>query len=114
MLTISYAHIRYFSTGSYEFSEFYHYGLALNAYTHFTYVINVLDTLVNLFIRSPIRRYADIIVHRQLWDSLHENTLPPIEHQELAELVEHINKKHRYFFFSPPHHIPNATLEIQS
>ena len=37
----------YFSTGSRDPDQFYHYGLALDFYTHFT---------------SPIRRYADIVV----------------------------------------------------
>ncbi|CAH8437909.1 unnamed protein product [Schistosoma turkestanicum] len=49
----------YFSTGSSNMTQdqFSHYGLALNLYTHFT---------------SPIRRYADIIVHRLLLASLGE------------------------------------------
>jgi DIS3-like exonuclease 1 len=37
----------YFSTGSESPDEYFHYGLALDRYTHFT---------------SPIRRYADVIV----------------------------------------------------
>jgi len=41
----------YISTGSYQVDEFYHYGLAADFYTHFT---------------SPIRRFADVIVHRSL------------------------------------------------
>ena len=42
----------YLSSGSinnYDKSELYHYGLALDLYTHFT---------------SPIRRYADLVVSK--------------------------------------------------
>ena len=42
----------YFSTGAVTQEKWSHYGLALDKYTHFT---------------SPIRRYADIIVHRSDW-----------------------------------------------
>ncbi|XP_015122485.1 exosome complex exonuclease RRP44 isoform X2 [Diachasma alloeum] len=41
----------YFISGMHQPAEFFHYGLACPIYTHFT---------------SPIRRYADIIVHRLL------------------------------------------------
>lgn len=41
----------YFTSGMLQPDEFFHYGLACPIYTHFT---------------SPIRRYADIIVHRLL------------------------------------------------
>lgn len=41
----------YFCSGSHAEPEFRHYGLASEIYTHFT---------------SPIRRYADLLAHRQL------------------------------------------------
>ncbi|KAF9945854.1 exosome catalytic subunit dis3 [Modicella reniformis] len=41
----------YFCSGSMTKQEFRHYGLATDFYTHFT---------------SPIRRYSDVMVHRQL------------------------------------------------
>jgi exosome complex exonuclease DIS3/RRP44 len=41
----------YFCSGSHAEPDYRHYGLASEIYTHFT---------------SPIRRYADLLVHRQL------------------------------------------------
>jgi hypothetical protein len=42
---------RYFSTGSYDIADFYHYGLASEFYTHFTYffLISQLWNCLNLF-----------------------------------------------------------------
>jgi len=42
---------KYFCTGTTDIAKYQHYALNIPLYTHFT---------------SPIRRYADIIVHRQL------------------------------------------------
>jgi len=100
----------YFSTGSVTQEKWCHYGLALDKYTHFT---------------SPIRRYADILVHRLLlaaislsevtpttsegwWDEVEDSSesetdrtreLKSPDQQmsnvELQELCEHINSRNR-------------------
>jgi DIS3-like exonuclease 1 len=76
---------QYFSTGSFDPSEFYHYGLALQYYTHFT---------------SPIRRYADVLAHRMLLLALEQekNSQPHtnlIDNATLEEIAEHMNDRHR-------------------
>jgi ribonuclease R len=52
-----------------------HFGLALRRYAHFT---------------SPIRRYADLLVHRALLDEL-----PEVEPKEFAQIAEHISATER-------------------
>jgi DIS3-like exonuclease 1 len=73
----------YFSTGDFEEDQFYHYGLAASFYTHFT---------------SPIRRYADVIVHRLLSEAIRKENSPnpqlytPVMTQsEVATVCRHIN-----------------------
>ncbi|KAI8373200.1 uncharacterized protein BYT42DRAFT_61558 [Radiomyces spectabilis] len=51
MATVAMNEASYISSGHYAVDQYYHYGLALDFYTHFT---------------SPIRRYADVLAHRQL------------------------------------------------
>ncbi|KAM9311270.1 DIS3-like exonuclease 1 [Gastrophryne carolinensis] len=81
MATQAMSNAQYFSTGSYSEEEFYHYGLALDKYTHFT---------------SPIRRYADIVVHRLLMAAI---CTSPDSHllgnKDLEELCRHINGRNR-------------------
>lgn len=51
----------YFCSADFDPQEFYHYGLAAEFYTHFT---------------SPIRRYADVLVHRLLAAAIDLEPLP--------------------------------------
>ena len=49
---------------------------------------------------SPIRRYADLIVHRQLWLALTAATTPPtqptcLNGKSITDICEHINRKNR-------------------
>ncbi|XP_063170414.1 DIS3-like exonuclease 1 [Candoia aspera] len=85
MVTQAMSNAVYFSTGSCPEEAFFHYGLALDKYTHFT---------------SPIRRYADIIVHRLLLAATSTEdgvgaTDSLLGNKELEELCRHINNRNR-------------------
>ncbi|XP_034038766.1 LOW QUALITY PROTEIN: DIS3-like exonuclease 1 [Thalassophryne amazonica] len=85
MATHAMSEAQYFSTGSHSQQQYFHYGLALDRYTHFT---------------SPIRRYADIIVHRLLMAAIameqgKEPGKSVMSNKQLEEMAQHINKKNR-------------------
>jgi exosome complex exonuclease DIS3/RRP44 len=77
----------YFCAGAHAESEFRHYGLASPIYTHFT---------------SPIRRYADLLVHRQLAAAIGyegEDGRAQVEgvmtRNRLEDICRNINYRHR-------------------
>ena len=73
---------QYFCSGEIPKDQWHHYGLAAPVYTHFT---------------SPIRRYADVIVHRLLAAAIGVIPLPAInaDRSKQQELCTHLNRRHK-------------------
>jgi len=70
--------LRSMSKAVYSTKNIGHFGLAMPFYTHFT---------------SPIRRYADLLIHRMLAGHLHGEKMEAQEWAEYERLAEHITEK---------------------
>ncbi|KAI0060894.1 RNB-domain-containing protein [Artomyces pyxidatus] len=72
----------YFCSGSVSKETFGHYGLASPIYTHFT---------------SPIRRYADVLAHRQLSAAISHTPLHASLHSKthVERVLGVVNRRHR-------------------
>ncbi|MCQ2818446.1 MAG: ribonuclease catalytic domain-containing protein, partial [archaeon] len=86
LLTRTMNQAKYFPSGEFAYEDFYHYGLAMEIYTHFT---------------SPIRRYSDILVHRLLAAALEIDYLPQDMSNKYKSNKEcdQMNKQNRVAFF---------------
>ncbi|KAM0791799.1 hypothetical protein ACM66B_004062 [Microbotryomycetes sp. NB124-2] len=84
----------YFCSGSIARDGFGHYGLASPIYTHFT---------------SPIRRYADVLVHRQLAAAISATPLHAgLQTKSFVEkTLDVVNKRHR-----SAQHAARASIEF--
>ncbi|KAI9249337.1 hypothetical protein EDC94DRAFT_527806 [Helicostylum pulchrum] len=69
---------KYFCTGSTDIDKFRHYALNVPLYTHFT---------------SPIRRFADIIVHRQLQSALLGKDFCGYKKSDTVKAASHCNAR---------------------
>ncbi|WP_116126513.1 ribonuclease R [Lewinella sp. IMCC34183] len=72
--------IRTMSKAVYTTQNIGHYGLGFENYTHFT---------------SPIRRYADVLVHRLLEKNLEKGSLFKANPEKLEETCKHISSQER-------------------
>ena len=72
----------YFCLADFDVAEVFHYGLAVPLYTHFT---------------SPIRRYADVLVHRLLAAAIDIESLTNdmTDKFKMARQCDQMNRKNR-------------------
>lgn len=72
----------YFVSGMHQKEEYKHYGLAVPLYTHFT---------------SPIRRYADVLVHRLLAACIGADSLHPdlLDKKKMNDICQNLNYRNR-------------------
>ncbi|CEG76387.1 hypothetical protein RMATCC62417_11289 [Rhizopus microsporus] len=68
---------KYFCTGVYDISRFYHHGLDVPLYTHFA---------------SPLTRYADALVHYQLQSALSDTTFH-LDTETVQRIAQQCNAK---------------------
>jgi len=71
---------KYICSGMFDIAQYQHYALNIPIYTHFT---------------SPIRRYADVIVHRQLEAALCDNPEGRflMDSEAVSKVAQHCNTK---------------------